>query len=509
MKMRRQVIAVMMVATMLLACMGGCGKKDEKKGGTSQKDVEIAFVTGGLGTAWIDDLIDGFKEKFPEYNVYYNEYASDAATTTTFGLEDTDTVDIYVSNKSYNTAMMEPLDEMLDSNADGESVTIREKIDPAYLALETAADGKVYTLTKGGGILGIVYNKKLFEEAGVRTLPRTTDELASVCDTLSAADIVPFMHFASTGYWDFMSEVFFMQYDGMDYYLNDFYCGEPSLDKFTKEDGRYETLKAYEKFITPSYVLSGSNSNDHITMQTEFLSEKAAMMVNGSWLSNEMESLGTVDNFEMMKTPVLSSITDKLTTVKKDSELRKVITAIDSVTDGEKAITEYQDGENYAVDGITVSGADWEYISKARNTMGTNYSGASMYIPKYSNAKEGAKEFIKYMYSDEGYQIYADTLHIALPITMASGEIDTKDWNAYEKNQFDLFTKAEQLATSYISGKHAIFYDGGASSFAGWAYVNKFCSNNVADLQDAQAAWKSITERINNDYENNWMANIK
>ena len=507
--MKKRIIAIMLVTVMMFTCLAGCGSKDKKKGGTSQTDVEIAFVTGGLGTKWIDALIEAFEKKYPEYNVYYNEYVSDAATTTTFGLEDTDTVDVYVANKSYNTAMMEPLDDVLDSKADGDSVTIREKIIPEYLKLETAADGKVYTLTKGGGVLGIVYNKKLFKEAGIRTLPRTTDELASVCDTLAAEDMKPFMHFASTGYWDFMSEAFFMQYDGAEYYLDEFYCGEPSLDKFTKKDGRYETLKAYEKFITPDYVLSGSNSNDHITMQTEFLNGKAAMMVNGSWLSNEMESQGSVDNFEMMKTPVLSSITDKLTTVKKESELRKVINAVDSVTDGEKEISEYQDGDNYLVDGISVSAADWDYISKARNTMAINYSGASMWIPKYSNAKEGAKEFLKFMYSDEGYKIYSDTLHIGLPITMSEGTIDTAEWNSYEKNQYDLFSKAEQFATSYIAGKHAIFYDGGASAYAGWAYVNKFCSNNVSDRQNASQAWKSIMDRINNDYENNWMANIK
>ena len=507
--MKKRIIATMLVAVMTLSCLAGCGNKGEKKGGTSQTDIEIALGTGGLGTEWLDALIAAFKEKYPEYNVYYNEYASSAATTTAFGLEDTDTVDIYVANKSYNTEMMEPLDDVLDSKADGDSMTIREKIIPAYLTLETAADGKVYTLTKGGGVLSIVYNKKLFDKAGVRTLPRTTDELASVSDTLAAEDIKPFMHFASTGYWDFMSEVFFMQYDGAEYYLDEFYCGEPSLDKFTKKDGRYETLKAYEKFITPNYVLSGSNSNDHITMQTEFLNGKAAMMVNGSWLSNEMESLGNVDNFEMMKTPVLSSITDKLTTVKKESNLRKVIDAVDSVTDGEKEVSAYQDGENYLVDGTPVSAADWDYISKARNTMAINYSGASMWIPKYSNAKEGAKKFIQFMYSDEGYKIYANSLHIALPVALSEGTLDTTDWNSYEQNQFDLFSKAEQFATNYIAGKHAIFYDGGASSFAGWAYVNKFCSNNVSDRQNASQAWKSIMERINNDYENNWMANIK
>lgn len=511
MKTWKKMFGLVLAMVMVLSCVAGCGDKgkDDEKGGNTEKDIQIAYSFGGLGTDFLDALIEGFEAKYPEYNVYYDTYANNDATTAAFGLAETDTNDIYMAINPYNKAIMEPLDDMLDSTIEAEGVTVREKILPAYMRLETAADGKVYSLTKGGGILSIVYNKNLFEEAGIRTLPRTTDELASVCDALAANDITPFMHFQTSGYWDFMSEVFFMQYDGLDYVINDFYCGEPSLEKFTKEDGRYEALKAYEKFITPDYILSGSNSNDHITMQTEFLAEKAAMMVNGSWLSNEMESLGVVDGFEMMKTPVISSITDKLTTVTKETDLRKVISAIDSVTDGEKELTEYQTGDGYLVDGLKVSAEDWDYVKKARNTMATNYSGGSMFIPSYSNAKEGAKEFMKYMYSDEGYKVYADTLHIALPIKMTAGEIDTTDWNDYEKNQFDLFNKAEQFATEYVAGKHAIFYDGGARTFAGWQYINRFCTNNVSDLQNATQAWQSIVDRINNDYENNWMANIK
>lgn len=506
--MWKKSVAFGLATVLAVSCLAGCGKSS-KKGGTTEKDIEIGYWNSGLGTDWLDAVIEAFEKKYPEYNVYYNPSASSNAVTTAFGMKDTDTTDLYMSITSYETDKMEPIDDVLSATADGESVTIQEKINAGYLNTEKAADGKYYTLTYGGGVLGIVYNKKMFEDAGVRTIPRTTDELEGVCDTLASSDMVPFCHFKTTGYWDFMSEAFFEQYDGADYYMNEFYMGEPSKEKFTKEDGRYETLKAYEKFITPAYVLQGSNSNDHVTMQTEFLSGKAAMMVSGSWLANEMASLGSVDNFAMMRTPVISAITDKLTTVKKDSDLRKLITAIDNVTDGVKSLSDYQKGSDYEVDGMKVSAADWEYVSNARKTVPANYSGESMFIPNYSNAKEGAKEFIKFLYSDEGYKVYADTLHLGLPLQMSEGELDTSKWNEFEKSQYNMFSEATQIATEYIMGKHKIFYDGGARSFADYQYVNKFCSNNVADLQSASEAWASIVERINNDYENNWMANIK
>ena len=514
MKKWKQITAGIMAVILAASCLAGCGKENEGKEG-DKKTIEIACWNAGLGTVWLDELITAFEEDYPEYHVEYTATASATAVTAPFRNEGSDTVDIYMAVKEYDKEYMEPLDDVLDSTAEGESKTIREKINPSYLEMETASDGKVYSLTFGGGVLGIVYNKELFEQAGIRTLPRTTDELESVCDALASVDIVPFCHYKTSGYWNFMSEVFFAQYDGLDYYINSFYgCTDengnsPSKDVFTKKDGRYAALKAYEKIITPDYVLAGSNSNDHVTMQTEFLSGKAAMMVNGAWLSHEMSSIGSVENFETMKTPVISTITDKLTTVKKEQELRKVITAIDAVTDGTADISEYRNGDGYTVNGLEVSAADWDYVRKARNSVAANFSGEGMFIPRYSDAKEGAKEFIKYIYSDKGYKIYTDALHVTLPITMDSGELDTSEWNSFEKNQLDLFLKAEQVVTDYIMSKHEIFSVGGASSFANYQYVNKFCSNNVADRQNAEEAWESMIAIVEKDYENSWLANMK
>ncbi len=140
-------------------------------------------------------------------------------------------------------------------------------------------------------------------------------------------------------YWEYAEEVWHAQYDGYDYYRNTFYAckdeagNSPSKDVLTKKDGRYQVLKAMEKFVTPEYILPGSNSQDHITMQTKFLNQDIGIMVNGSWVSNEMETTGNMADYGVMKTPVISSITDKLTTVKSDTLLRQLISAIDAVSD--------------------------------------------------------------------------------------------------------------------------------------------------------------------------------
>lgn len=514
MKGIKRVVSLILGLSMVVSCMTGCGGKDTESADGKQ-DVEISYWNSGLGTDWLDNMIAAFEEEHPEYNVYYTAVASSTAVTSSFGLEGTDTIDLYLGLKQYDTTYMEPLDAVLDSTAEGDNKTIREKFDAEYLTLETATDGKIYNLTYGGGILGIMYSKTIFDEVGITTLPRTTDELATVCDKLYEADKVALCHYRPSGYWDFMSEAWFAQYDGLDYYFNNFYAckdeagNSPSKEVFTKKDGRYEVVKAYEQFIDSKYVLQGSNSTQHVMVQTEFLNGACAMMVNGSWIANEMGESGSTENFAMMKTPVLSAITDKLTTVKSDMLLRQVISAVDSVDSGEKKMEDYVSGDGYEVDGNVVSKEDWDYIATARNIMPINYSGESCFIPNYSVAKDGAKEFLKFLYSDKGYQIYTDTLHMGMPLSLCEGTVDTSDWSAFEQQQLSMFQSAGNYVSKEIASKHAIFTDGGADSFAHFSFISKYCTENKADQLDAEGVWDGILGNIEKNYESTWLKNIK
>lgn len=511
----KKILALALVGVLSVSSLVGCGKKSGSKGGGSETDIEISYWLSGLGREWLDNMVAAFEEKYPEYKVTIKSSSDVGGVKAPFGKEDVDSVDLYMANAEYNYEYSEPLNDLLDSKAEGESKTLREKINPSYLELETASDGNVYELTYGGGAIGFVYNKRLFEEAGVRNLPRTTNELISACDTLYASGIAPICHFKTTvSYYNFISDTWRMQYDGKDYFIKNFYgCTDangtsPSKDVFTAKDGRYEVLKVMEKLLTPDYVLTGSNTHEMTTMQTKFLQGECAMMVTGGWIGNEMSMSDKMGDFAFMKSPVISSITDKLATVTEESELRAVIAAVDKVTDGEEELSAYQDGENYKVDELSVSAADWEYIYKARNTVPTNYSGETMFIPTYANAKEGAKEFIRFMYSDEGYKIYTDTLHLPLPLTLDSGELDTSDWNEFEKDQLNLINSTVQTASSYIKGQHPIFYLGGADAYGNEVIFDKFCAKNKSDRVNAKSAWDKIVARVEQLYDNTWLANM-
>lgn len=516
MKKATKVVALMLILVMVSGCLAACG---EKQGGSEKKensatDIEISYWNAGLGSDWLEAVVDAFNEAYPEYNAYFSASAAAGTVKATYGMEG-DTVDLYMANREWDTSKMEPLDELLTTTADGDKKTIGEKFEPGYLALEKAGDGHYYQLTYGGGVCGIVYNKEQFKEAGITQLPRTTNELAIAADKLKTAGKKAFAHYANNGYWTYMSEAWFSQYEGFDYYLNNFYaCTDengtsPSKDIFTKKDGRYEVLKAYGKLITPEYVMEGSNSIDHVNAQTQFLNGSAAMMVTGSWLSSEMAASDKLGMFSMMRTPVLSAVTDKCTTVKSEGDLRKVISAIDSILDGEKTEADYADGENFKVENLSVSAADWNYLTEARCSVPTNYSGEGCFIPTYSNAKEGAKEFLKFFYSDAGIKAYVDAVKVPLPLSLSDGTaIDTSKFNEFQKSQFDMLAEAKITPTYDNAAKHRIFVDGGASSFMNLNYITYLCASNPDDRKTVNQIWDEMMQTVEDNYET-WVSDIK
>lgn len=505
------------IMTLSLAACGGNGNDKKAADHNGGKDVEISYWNSGMGTDFLDAMCKAFNEKQSEWYVYYNATASSEAVKATYPMSDVDTIDLYMATTVADTSEMAALDDVLDSTADGDTKTIREKFDASHLESEVDADGHYYSLTWGGGSFGIIYNKALFEKADIEVAPRTTDELAMVCDKLLEDGITPLTHYmddAGNTYWSYIADVWQAQYEGFDNYKNTFLAckdeagNSPSKAALTKKDGRYQVLKAMEKFITPEYVLPGSNSQDHIKMQTLFLNQDIGMMVNGSWVANEMASTGSMEDYGVMRTPVISSITDKLETVKGDTLLRKVITAIDAVTDGSADISEYQSGEGYIVDGKQISAADWDAVKTARGMVGVNYPQQTCFIPSYSDAIDGAKEFLKYFYSDEGQKIFVDHLHYTLPIELSQGEIDKSDWNGFEKEMDSVFQSAEVYVSQSMKSKHDIFINGGATPYAGYKFVAYFCSSNVEDRVTADEAWDEILKKIDGDYDG-WLSNIK
>ncbi|MBQ7164697.1 MAG: extracellular solute-binding protein, partial [Clostridia bacterium] len=471
--------------------------------------IELAYWTSGLGEEYIRKTIENFEKKYPQYKVAYEPSPNGGAITNTFGYgANYDTVDLYMYaiNAIEPEDLIknaEPLDDLVNGKYENESITLGEKILPEFRSALMSDDGHYHSLTYGGGWTGIAYNRKIID--GVKyKIPNTTDELArlalDISDDFGSKGITPFIHYQNGGYWMTIASSWQIQYDGPDYYFNNFLPLKdssgisPSKSVLIAEDGRKAAMDALEKLVTPGYVYNGSNALIFTDAQTLFLNDKAAMMVNGSWLINEMKQhVNENYDFSMMPTPVISSIKNKCTTIEHDAELSALITAVDAAYSPEEV--------PLTGAGYSVNEADRARIFEARYIMHSNFDQHGMVIPKYASAKEAAKLFVQYFYSDENLKMYHDVTHMTLPIRYSDGSsIDMNGWLAWEKQQ-QYFTEKCKTFFDSSSQTSKIFTAGGCSFYAGIDFISSFCNQNKNARQSSDQAWAQMVSIFNGNWD--------
>ncbi len=506
--------AVVSLLSLTAVCSMATGCKSETP--DTATDIEITFWRSGMGDEYIKEIVEEFEKKYPEYNVHFNSEATNTAIPDNImnGAK-YNSVDLYFEPMP-STALfqyLEPLDDVLTMVNEGESKSVSQKIKSSLLDNYRYYDGKYYTMPYGGGVCGITYNAELMKGF---ELPKTTDQLRNLVFDLytkyNKQGIKPFIHF-NGGYWEHAYNIWQAQYDGLDYYYNTFSTlgqdvsalgsskEKPSLEVMKTKDGRYEALKVMETLLDSQYIAPGSNSGNHTTQQTKYLNGTAVMMCNGAWMSNEMKkSSAAKGNFSIMQTPVISAIVDKLTDVKNDSTLAAVIEVVDKVVDGEIAINDIKQSDGtYKIGEKTICASDWERIFEARNLIWENYSEHAICIPNYATAKEGAKKFVAFYYSDEAQKIMNNTTHITLPLNFdkAENEPNTESWLPFESTMAE-FAKKYTTVGRVESRRSIMFSQGGLMEYGGVNFVNAMSQQSGA--MSADAVWNSIM----GTFDKNW-----
>ena len=512
-------LALMSVMALTTVCAAGCNKKG---GSDSATDIEITFWRSGMGDEFMKSIVSAFEAKYPEYKVeLHSETTNTAISDNIMNGAKYNSVDLYFepvpSNSLYQ--YLEPLDDVMEMVNAGESKKVSDKIADSLLDNYRFYDGKYYTLPYGGGVCGLVYNEDLMKGY---TLPKTTDELRNLVFDLYTAyndqNCKPFIYF-SGGYWEYMYNAWQVQYDGLDYYYNTFSTlGQsatnlgganetPSLEVLTAKDGRYQALKVMETLLDSQYVVAGSNSADHTTQQTKFLNGRAVMMCNGAWMNNEMKtSDATSKNFSIMPTPVISSIVDKLTDVKTDSMLSAVIEVVDKVVDGEVALSDVKQADGtYKIGDKSICESDWNKIYEARTLIWENYSQHAICIPNYASAKEGAKKFAAFYFSDEAQKIMNNTTHMTLPFSYDKAENapDTSSWSTFEKTMSDFASK--YTTVGIVEGRRSlVFTRGGAMEYGAVNFVSAM--SQLEGAKSADTIWGEVTNALTDNW-NTYLSN--
>ncbi len=167
-------------------------------------------------------------------------------------------------------------------------------------------DGATYFVPAAGDVLGICYNKALFEEHGWE-VPETIDDFMALCEEIkTTTDIAPF---AYTGMYPYYFDAFIWPV------ICSYGNGAETYKDFNNlEEGWWlsePVTKAFnlvQEIRDKGYFVDGMMGMNHTGSQMEFINGNIAMICVGSWLEVEMDG-NWPEGFELgaMHTPTVEA----------------------------------------------------------------------------------------------------------------------------------------------------------------------------------------------------------
>lgn len=501
---------VMLLSLCMLWSFVACGG-DTIPDGEDTTNLYIYAAEKGYGVNMLKALCAEFEKRNEGVKVHFKSTSLESQITNSFELGGKkNNYDIYftctgnmytfLNNYSFSgySESLYDLTEIYQTVLPGENTTIEEKMYPYfrdYFNTGTEEDPKYYALSWATGSMGMCYNVDVVKAALGENyeLPRTTNELKEFATKLKTAGTTPFVFPGGSDYFMFsMLPVWWAQYEGLEEF-NHFLDGKAYDEiqedyvyssKIYEQTGRLKALEAMYDLVNydGGLVLKTANdydNNNFRTLQTRFVRKesKYAMYPNGDWFEQESVLSGDSE-IAMMKSPVISSIIDRLKTVNNDTELREVISYVDGdITTLSKTIVdgtyiEYDKEKQVhkvMVDGTIVEYTQEEFdkiylkddineVRTARNMLATSHGlGHTCWVPAYTNAPTLVKKFLLFMYSEEGAKIYKENCAGGfLPMSCDYSDIEL---STFEKSVYDLTKNIVAVGTM---SKSPIFNAGGA-----------------------------------------------
>ena len=182
-------------------------------------------------------------------------------------------------------------------------------------------------------------------------------------------------------------------------------------------------------------------------------------------------------NIQMIKTPIISSIVEKLSFYAEDTNFYNLTAEKKAEYDDKlQQIIDYVDGKTTEKPDGCKDG-DIAIVAEARGVEYVSGNALIAQVPCYSNQIDSAKEFLKFMASDEGMRIFRDsTSGCELPFNYSVKEENT-NVTVFRKSINDVLSVSE---ARFVNDKDKIFTIGGINVLlynTNLRFVDAFTSN--------------------------------
>ena len=509
-----------MAAILAAGMLTGCGTGSGESGGAKSngKSIQIYAQTNGLGQDWLNHAAEAYRKKTgTEVNVLFDAYIS-TNIRTTFEAEKAEVADLYFIQTNewrqlFQDGYLEDLTDLLnEKDENGKSLNNRMSVEKTWIWNDAGEESQVYVpVTKA--LQGIVYNKKMMNylchdvlgwEEG-HDYPVNTKELKDVIAAMEETskkgeqkelftytqngktmDVKPFVWSGSTGMLEFFTYAWMDQYWG-DKGWEAFYSQVDNCDML-KDDCLYLVyqtmvdLLGLEEDSNGEWISSTSVPNcvsyNHASAQSQFLMNHAVMCPTGSWFYSEMQStIEDVDNLGFMPIPYLSD------------------DAGNPITDEGVEMQKNEDGsyKNCA----HLNNADFFVIPTRAS----------------DENKEIAKDFLKYMFSEDYMPTLQTDLQAPLCFDFDDSSVEKTAWLKEVSTLVDNTTNVKSWfgTKTQVYGKITIYYNPQEAPFSrlsisGFGSSKKLIDSatgkEISNRQDATGI--AVTENVYNYVYNNY-----
>jgi len=393
-----QIISIFCVIVMTVSLLVGCGTKkeqptsdqtetkkateetvvdDAKDKGTEEdngkkefenKELDVAVFQGAYGREFWDALAEKFMEEYPgtKINITANPKLGDmikpkivAGNLPDFIYLNVDDPSGVIKGLIKDSALME-LTDVFNSKALDKDVLLKDLILPGFLDTVFCTpygDGRIFGAPYNYGVMGLWYNKDYFDKKGYQP-PKTWDEFFALNEYAKKDGRALFTYQGI--YPGYLEEIMIPAlYSAGGQEAVDAFLGYG--EGFWQSDAAKRTLEIFKKIATTDNALmKGTVALNHTQAQTEFMLGKAMFCVNGSWFEGEMADAPREEGFQF----------------------------------GFAGVPAFKEGDPV----VALVGIE------------------QMYIPVKAKNPELAKEFLKFVYTDEGIRLNGEKAKAVLAV---------------------------------------------------------------------------------------------
>lgn len=315
-KVVRKLMALALVSAMATSMLAGCGSSDDS-GKDSGKDADkgseetvlkVAAFEGGNGTQIWEDIAKAFEESHDGVKVEL-EMSPELDKDLTKAIQNGDVPDVVYYNLGQPSGFTETMlkEEAIADISDVFDDELKDKMLDGILDGTDAqpyGDGKIYLAPIFYTPTGFWYNATLVGEGKQYEIPTTWDEFFALGEQ-AKKDGHALFTFPTTGYFDATIYAMLAQAGGLDFY-ND--ALKYDANTWTSDEGK-KVLDTVAKLVGKDYTqedtVSNANADGGFKInQQNVIDGKALFMPNGNWVIDEMAA-STPEDYEwgMMGVP--------------------------------------------------------------------------------------------------------------------------------------------------------------------------------------------------------------